>query len=171
MLVWIAFVLLSAIILGSGVLAITRPQPRRCLRWLVVGLVGTAGMYLLAGDVLLAGAQAIFGAGIGVMWLRPAIAALIPDPIPSERIWNPRLKLTLAVVSALAGAVAYAILRTSGPALRTGIPGVIEREAPPVIPSAGVSSLATCGLLIEVGLFLAIAVAVGIASLSRSKPE
>jgi len=80
----IIFYLLSALVLGSAALAVTRRRPVHAVLYLIVALVGVALLFLLLGAPLLAAFQVILYAGAIMVLFIFVIIAMPEHPHTPE---------------------------------------------------------------------------------------
>lgn len=107
------FYAFAALALLGAVLTIVRPNVVHCAVWLIVSLLGVAGLYLLQSAEFLFAAQIILYAG-GIMLLFLFVIMLVNlDLAARQRQFSRQWPLALAAVIAIAGAAAIAAHRPS----------------------------------------------------------
>ncbi|NUN01850.1 MAG: NADH-quinone oxidoreductase subunit J [Bryobacteraceae bacterium] len=121
------FYLFALLTLGGGVLMITRRSAVHSAIWLIVSLMGVAGLYLLQQAEFLFAVQIILYVG-GIMVLFLFVIMLVNlDQAAKERQFVKPWWVALAVLLAIGGEFAY-ILRTNTGAFRFAVP--VEQPPP-----------------------------------------
>ena len=101
------FYLLAAIILGGAVLTITRRNAVHSAIWLVVTLIGVAGLYLHLHAEFLAAVQVLLYVG-GIMVLFLFVIMLVNlDEAAKQRQFNRQWSIALAATLVLLGELGY----------------------------------------------------------------
>jgi len=107
------FYLLSLVILGSAVLAITRRNAVHSTIWLIVTLIGVAGLYLHQQAEFLAAVQVlVYIGGITVLFLF-VIMLVNLDEAAKQRQFNKQWSIALICALALLAEVGYFLLKGS----------------------------------------------------------
>jgi NADH-quinone oxidoreductase subunit J len=123
----IFFYAFALLVLGGGILTITRRSAVHSAMWLIVSLLGVAGLYLLQKAEFLFAVQIVLYVG-GIMVLFLFVIMLVNlDEAARQRQFNKQWWLALACVLAVGAEVIYFISRGSG-AFQLARPG----EASPV---------------------------------------
>ena len=118
----ICFYLFAALVLGGGFLTITRRNAVHSALWLIVSLMGVAGLYLLQQAEFLFAVQIVLYIG-GIMVLFLFVIMLVNlDQAAKERQFNGQWAIALACV-ALVGAQVFWFLRKGGAAFHIAQPG------------------------------------------------
>jgi len=124
------FYVFALLAVAGGILTITRRSAVHSAMWLIVSLVGVAGLYLLQQAEFLFAVQIVLYIG-GIMVLFLFVIMLVNlDQAARQRQFNKQWWLALAVVAAVAAEVAY-FLRKGADALR------LAQPPPPAAMSAG----------------------------------
>jgi len=115
------FYVFALLAVAGGILTITRRSAVHSAMWLIVSLVGVAGLYLLQQAEFLFAVQIVLYIG-GIMVLFLFVIMLVNlDQAARQRQFNKQRWLALAVVAAVAVEVAY-FLRKGAGALRLAQP-------------------------------------------------
>ncbi len=115
------FYVFALLAVAGGILTITRRSAVHSAMWLIVSLVGVAGLYLLQQAEFLFAVQIVLYIG-GIMVLFLFVIMLVNlDQAARQRQFNKQWWLALAVVAAMAAEVAY-VLRKGAGALRLALP-------------------------------------------------
>ena len=123
----ISFYLFAALVLGGGILTITRRNAVHSAISLIVSLLGVAGLYLLQQAEFLFAVQIVLYVG-GIMVLFLFVIMLVNlDQAAQERQFNGQWLIALGAVILVGAQIAYFIYRGQG-AFRiaeTGAPGPV----------------------------------------------
>jgi NADH-quinone oxidoreductase subunit J len=126
----ILFYSFALLVLGGAILTITRRNAVHSAIFLIVSLVGVAGLYLLQKAEFLFAVQIVLYIG-GIMVLFLFVIMLVNlDLAAKERQFNRQWLVALACVAIIAGEVFY-IVRRSGGAFR--MPAVAEDMPAPAL--------------------------------------
>ncbi len=107
----ILFYIFAAIVLGGGVLTITRRNAVHSAIFLIMSLIGVAGLYLLQHAEFLAAVQIVLYVG-GIMLLFLFVIMLVNlDQAAHERQFNGQWWLALACVAGLGAEIFYFVWR------------------------------------------------------------
>ncbi|HTT62196.1 MAG TPA: NADH-quinone oxidoreductase subunit J [Bryobacteraceae bacterium] len=118
----IFFYLFAAMVLGGGILTITRRNAVHSAMYLIVSLMGVAGLYLLQQAEFLFAVQIVLYIG-GIMVLFLFVIMLVNlDQAAKEKQFNGQWWIALACV-VLAGAQVFYFLRKGSAAFRIAQPG------------------------------------------------
>lgn len=110
----ILFYIFAAVVLGGAVLTITRRSAVHSAIFLIMSLIGVAGLYLLQGAEFLAAVQVVLYVG-GIMLLFLFVIMLVNlDLAAHERQFNGQWWLALACVVAVGVEVYYFLWRGAG---------------------------------------------------------
>jgi NADH-quinone oxidoreductase subunit J len=108
------FYIFAALVLGGGVLTITRRSAVHSAIWLIVSLLGVAGLYLnLSAEFLFAVQIVLYVGGIMVLFLF-VIMLVNLDEAARVRQFNRQWAVALAAVLAVGGEIAYFLYRGQG---------------------------------------------------------
>ena len=115
------FYTFALLALGGGILTITRPNAVHSAIWLIVSLLGVAGLYLLQKAEFLFAVQIVLYIG-GIMVLFLFVIMLVNlDEAAKQRQFNQQWWLALGCVLAVGAEVAY-FLRKGAPAFQFAQP-------------------------------------------------
>ena len=107
----VLFYIFALLVLGGGVLTITRSSAVHSAIWLAVSLMGVAGLYLMQQAEFLFAVQIILYIG-GIMLLFLFVIMLVNlDEAAKERQFNRRWLVALVAVAAVGAEVAYFMYR------------------------------------------------------------
>ena len=110
----ILFYCFALLVLGGGVLTITRRNAVHSAVWLIVSLLGVAGLYLqLRAEFLFAVQIVLYVGGIMVLFLF-VIMLVNLDQAARERQFNGQWMVGLAAVLAVGAAIGYFLYRGAG---------------------------------------------------------
>src|SRR5689334_14048258 len=110
----IFFYLFAALVLGGGVLTITRKNAVHSAIFLIVSLMGVAGLYLLQHAEFLFAVQIVLYIG-GIMVLFLFVIMLVNlDQAAKERQFNHQWWLALGCCAVVAGEILYIINKGTG---------------------------------------------------------
>jgi len=105
------FYAFAVLVLGGGVLTITRRSAVHSAVWLIVSLLGVAGLYLLQQAEFLFAVQIVLYVG-GIMVLFLFVIMLVNlDQAARERQFNRQWLVALVAVAAVGAALAYFLYR------------------------------------------------------------
>ncbi len=105
------FYLFALLVLGGGILTITRKNAVHSAIWLIVSLIGVAGLYLLQKAEFLFAVQIVLYVG-GIMVLFLFVIMLVNlDQAARQRQFNGQWWIALACVAIVAGLVFYVLNR------------------------------------------------------------
>lgn len=108
------FYVFAALVLGGGVLTITQRNAVHSAIWLIVSLLGVAGLYLnLAAEFLFAVQIVLYVGGIMVLFLF-VIMLVNLDQAARQRQFNGQWAVALAAVLAVGAGIGYFIYRGQG---------------------------------------------------------
>jgi NADH-quinone oxidoreductase subunit J len=111
------FYFFALLVLAGGVLTITRRSAVHSAMWLIVSLIGVAGLFLLQRAEFLFAVQIVLYVG-GIMVLFLFVIMLVNlDQAARQRQFNRQWWLALAAVAAVGAELLY-FLRKGAPALR-----------------------------------------------------
>lgn len=107
------FYIFAAMVLGGGVLTITRSSAVHCAIWLIVSLLGTAGLYLLLHAEFLFAVQIILYIG-GIMVLFLFVIMLVNlDEASKQRRFNRQWWLAAACLAGVGAEIVYFLMKGS----------------------------------------------------------
>jgi NADH-quinone oxidoreductase subunit J len=110
----ILFYAFAALVLGGGILTITRRNAVHSAVWLIVSLLGVAGLYLQQQAEFLFAVQIVLYVG-GIMVLFLFVIMLVNlDQAARERQFNRGWAVALAAVAAVGAELGYFLYRGSG---------------------------------------------------------
>jgi NADH-quinone oxidoreductase subunit J len=110
----ILFYAFALLVLGGGVLTITRRSAVHSAVWLIVSLLGVAGLYLMQQAEFLFAVQIVLYVG-GIMVLFLFVIMLVNlDQAARERQFNRQWMVGLAAVLAVGAEIAYFLYRGAG---------------------------------------------------------
>ncbi len=126
----VLFYIFAALVLGGGILTITRRNAVHSAMWLIVSLLGVAGLYLQQQAEFLFAVQIVLYVG-GIMVLFLFVIMLVNlDQAARERQFNRHWFVALVAVAAVGAEIGYFIYRG-----RTGF-HIAELGAPIAAPHA-----------------------------------
>src|SRR6266849_4925985 len=107
----ILFYIFALMVLGGGVLTITRRSAMHCAISLIVSLLGVAGLYLMQQAEFLFAVQIVLYVG-GIMVLFLFVIMLVNlDEAAKERQFNKQWLVALVAVAAVGAEVGYFLYR------------------------------------------------------------
>src|SRR5512141_1091894 len=110
----IFFYVFALLVLGGGILTITRKSAVHSALWLIVSLIGVAGLYLLQKAEFLFAVQIVLYIG-GIMVLFLFVIMLVNlDHAAKERQFNRQWPVALAAVLAVGAEIGYFLYRGKG---------------------------------------------------------
>jgi NADH-quinone oxidoreductase subunit J len=110
----ILFYAFAVLVLGGGVLTITRRSAVHSAVWLIVSLLGVAGLYLMQQAEFLFAVQIVLYVG-GIMVLFLFVIMLVNlDQAARERQFNRQWLVGLAAVAAVGAEIGYFLYRGMG---------------------------------------------------------
>ena len=110
----IFFYLFATMVLGGGLLTITRRSAIHCAIWLVVSLMGVAGLFLLQQAEFLFAVQIVLYIG-GIMVLFLFVIMLVNlDQAAKEKQFNGQKWIALASVAVVGAEIFYFMKKGSG---------------------------------------------------------
>jgi NADH-quinone oxidoreductase subunit J len=110
----ILFYIFAALVLGGGVLTVTRRNAVHSAIFLIMSLIGVAGLYLMQRAEFLAAVQVVLYVG-GIMVLFLFVIMLVNlDMAQRERQFNGQWWLALACLAAVGAEIYYFLWRGSG---------------------------------------------------------
>ncbi len=159
----IAFYILSALTLGGGVAILFSVKLMRAVVYLLVSLLGVAGLYILLNADFLAAMQVlIYIGGITVLLV---FGLMLTGPGQFQNPANSRLKAVSAGFSSLVAATVLMIIvrRTAWPSAQTSI------ESPPEGTTAAIGKLLLTNnvFAFEIASVLLLVVLIGVALFVR----
>jgi NADH-quinone oxidoreductase subunit J len=111
----ILFYIFALLVLGGGVLTITRSNAVHSAIWLIVSLLGVAGLYLLQQAEFLFAVQIVLYVG-GIMVLFLFVIMLVNlDQAAKERQFNRQWLVGVVAVAAVGAEVGYFMYRGKAP--------------------------------------------------------
>ena len=128
----VLFYTFALLVLGGGVLTITRRNAVHSAIALIVSLMGVAGLYLMQNAEFLFAVQIVLYVG-GIMVLFLFVIMLVNlDQAAKERQFNRQWLVALAAVAAVGAQIGYFLYRGAGAFHVT--------EAPAIVPPPGVGN-------------------------------
>jgi len=107
----VLFYCFAVLVLGGGILTITRRSAVHSALWLIVSLMGVAGLYLMQSAEFLFAVQIVLYVG-GIMVLFLFVIMLVNlDQAAKERQFNRQWLVALAAVAAVGAEIGYFLYR------------------------------------------------------------
>jgi NADH-quinone oxidoreductase subunit J len=139
----VLFYIFALLVLGGGILTITRRNAVHSAISLIVSLLGVAGLYLMLQAEFLFAVQIVLYVG-GIMVLFLFVIMLVNlDQAAKERQFNKQWLIALVAVAAVGAELSYFLYRGKGAF------HIAETVAPPLAPGLGNTELVANSLFSE----------------------
>lgn len=110
----VLFYIFALFVLGGGVMTVTRRNAVHCALWLIVSLLGTAGLFLLRQAEFLFAVQIILYIGGVVLLILFVVMLVNLDETARLRQFNKQWWVALACIAAVGGELIYVLRRGLG---------------------------------------------------------
>ncbi|MCW5981255.1 MAG: NADH-quinone oxidoreductase subunit J [Bryobacteraceae bacterium] len=120
----LSFYIFALMALGGGVMTITRRNAVHSALWLIVSLLGAAGLFLLRGAEFLFAAQIVLYIGGVVLLILYVVMLVNLDETARARQFNKQWWIALACVAVVGAEIAFVMKRGLGALALPGVAAV-----------------------------------------------